>query len=61
VWPQVGVLLAGGGGAIAATQFGSSGVDSQAVIDDAAQQLGIDPGSPAPRQWATTCEPIWIQ
>ena len=55
------MLLAGGGGAIAATQFGSSGVDSQAVIDDAAQQLGIDPGSPAPRQWATTCEPIWIQ
>src|SRR5438093_12293152 len=41
----VGALVAGGGGAIAATQFGSSGgVDSQAVVNDAAQQLGIDPG-----------------
>jgi uncharacterized protein YidB (DUF937 family) len=38
-----GALAAGAGGAIAATQFGSSGIDSQAVIDDAAKQLGVDP------------------
>jgi uncharacterized protein YidB (DUF937 family) len=39
-----GALVAGGGAAIAATQLGgSSGVDSQAVINDAAQQLGVDP------------------
>jgi uncharacterized protein YidB (DUF937 family) len=38
-----GALVAGGGAAIGATQFGgSSGIDSQAVIDDAAQQLGVD-------------------
>jgi uncharacterized protein YidB (DUF937 family) len=38
-----GALLAGGGAAIGATQFGgSSGIDSQAVIDDAAKQLGVD-------------------
>jgi uncharacterized protein YidB (DUF937 family) len=39
-----GALVAGGGAAIGATQFGgSSGIDSQAVIDDAAKQLGVDP------------------
>jgi hypothetical protein len=37
-------LVAGGGAAIAATQGGSPQADSQAVIDDAAKQLGIDSG-----------------
>jgi uncharacterized protein YidB (DUF937 family) len=37
-------LVAGGAAAIAATQLGSSGIASQAVIDDAAKRLGVDPG-----------------
>ena len=37
-------LVAGGGAAIAATQGGSPQADSQAVLDDAAKQLGIDSG-----------------
>jgi hypothetical protein len=39
------LLAAGGGGAaIAASQSGSPGEDSQAIINDAAEQLGIAPG-----------------
>jgi hypothetical protein len=39
-----GLAVAGGGGAIAATQFGGSpGEESQAIVNDAAQQLGIQP------------------
>ncbi len=34
--------LAGGGGAIAATQLGSD-ADEQAIIDDAAKRLGVEP------------------
>jgi hypothetical protein len=37
-------LVAGGGAAIAATQFHSPQAESQAVIDDAAKQLGVDSG-----------------
>jgi hypothetical protein len=36
--------VAGGGAAIGATQFGSSD-DSQAVVNDAAKQLGVTPGA----------------
>jgi hypothetical protein len=40
------VALAGGGAAIAATQLGSSPSEtSQAVVDDAAQQLGVQPSA----------------
>jgi polyhydroxyalkanoate synthesis regulator phasin len=40
------VALAGGGAAIAATQLGSSPSEtSQAIVDDAAQQLGVQPGA----------------
>ena len=39
-----GALAAGAGGAIAANQLGSGGADSQAIVNDAAKQLGIDPG-----------------
>jgi len=35
------LALAGAGGAIAATQLGSPQATSQAIVDDAAQQLGI--------------------
>jgi uncharacterized protein YidB (DUF937 family) len=35
--------VAGGGGAIAASQLGSSGIDGNAVVADAAKQLGVDP------------------
>lgn len=35
--------VAGGGAAIAATQLGDPKAESQAIVDDAAQQLGIDP------------------
>jgi uncharacterized protein YidB (DUF937 family) len=38
-------LAAGAGGAVAASHFGSSGIDSQAVITDAANQLGVDPSN----------------
>ena len=37
------LALGGGGAAIAATQLGSPKEQSQAVIDDAAQQLGVAP------------------
>jgi polyhydroxyalkanoate synthesis regulator phasin len=38
-----GLALAGGGAAIAATQLGSPSTESQAIINDAAEQLGIEP------------------
>lgn len=37
------LAVAGGGGAIAATQLGSPGAESKAIVDDAAKQLGIQP------------------
>jgi polyhydroxyalkanoate synthesis regulator phasin len=37
------VAIAGGGAAIGATQLGSPQQESQAVVNDAAKQLGIDP------------------
>lgn len=37
------LAVAGAGGAVAATQLGSPNEESQAVIDDAAKQLGIEP------------------
>jgi hypothetical protein len=37
-------LVAGGGAAIAATQLDTPQAESQAVVDDAARQLGVDPG-----------------
>jgi polyhydroxyalkanoate synthesis regulator phasin len=40
-----GVALAGGGAAIAATQLGSPKAESQAVINDAAKQLGVTPSA----------------
>ena len=40
-----GLAVAGGGGAIAATQFGSPQQESQSVIDDAAAQLGVKPSA----------------
>src|SRR5262245_15942852 len=39
----VGVAVAGGGAAIAATQLNSPQATSQAIVNDAAQQLGITP------------------
>jgi polyhydroxyalkanoate synthesis regulator phasin len=38
-----GLALAGGGAAFAATQLGSPSTESQAIINDAAEQLGIQP------------------
>ena len=38
-----GLAVAGGGAAIGATQLGSPGAESQAVVNDAARQLGIQP------------------
>jgi hypothetical protein len=38
-----GLAAAGGGAAIAATQLGSPSAESQAVVNDAAKQLGIQP------------------
>jgi hypothetical protein len=38
-----GLALVGGGVAIGATQLGSSGEESQAVVNDAARQLGVTP------------------
>ena len=38
-----GLAVAGGGVAIGATQLGSPGAESQAVVYDAAKQLGIQP------------------
>src|SRR6266516_1473350 len=37
------VLVAGGGAAVAASKFGSPKEESQAVVADAAKQLGIEP------------------
>jgi hypothetical protein len=37
------LVVAGGGAAVAATQFGSPKEESQAVVADAAKQLGIEP------------------
>jgi uncharacterized protein YidB (DUF937 family) len=39
------VAVAGGGVAIGATQFGSASEESQAVVDDAAKQLGVSPSA----------------
>src|SRR5919199_2695166 len=39
------VAVAGGGVGIAATQGGSAKDESQAVIDDAAKQLGVEPNA----------------
>ena len=38
-----GLALIGGGAAIAATQLGSPKEESQAIVNDAAKQLGIEP------------------
>jgi hypothetical protein len=38
------LAVAGGGAAFAATQLGSPKEESQAVVEDAAKQLGVDPG-----------------
>ena len=38
-----GVAVAGGGAALAANQFGSPQQESQAVVNDAAKQLGVKP------------------
>jgi hypothetical protein len=40
-----GLAVAGGGGAYAATQLGSPQQDNQAVLNDAAKQLGVEPGA----------------
>ena len=40
-----GLAVAGGGAAIAATQLGSPGAESQAVVNDAAKQLGVTPSA----------------
>ena len=40
-----GLAVAGGGVAIAATQFGPSNADNQAVVSDAAKQLGVQPSA----------------
>jgi polyhydroxyalkanoate synthesis regulator phasin len=40
-----GLAVAGGGAAVAATQFGSPKQDSQAVLNDAAKQLGVKPSA----------------
>src|SRR6266542_3318286 len=39
----VALLAAGGGAAVAASKFGTPKEESQAVIADAAKQLGIEP------------------
>jgi hypothetical protein len=40
-----GLAVAGGGAAVAATQFGSPKQDSQAVLNEAAKQLGVKPSA----------------
>src|SRR5438552_8962823 len=40
-----GLAVAGGGAAFAATQLGSPQQESQAVVNDAAKQLGVEPSS----------------
>jgi hypothetical protein len=43
VGAAVGLAVAGGGAAVAATQFNSPKEENQAVVNDAAKQLGIQP------------------
>ena len=40
-----GLAVAGGGAAVAATQFGSPKEESQAIVNDAAKQLGVQPSA----------------
>jgi hypothetical protein len=40
-----GLAVAGGGAAVAATQFGSPTEENQAVVNDAAKQLGVQPSA----------------
>src|SRR5689334_21373987 len=40
-----GLTVAGAGGAYAATHFGSPQQENQAVVDDAAKQLGVQPSA----------------
>jgi hypothetical protein len=40
-----GLAVAGGGAAVAANQAGSPSEDSQAVLNDAAEQLGVKPAA----------------
>src|SRR5881227_2738259 len=40
-----GLAVAGGGAAYAATQLGSPQQDNQAVLNDAAKQLGVEPSA----------------
>src|SRR2546423_3390868 len=40
-----GLAVAGAGGAYAATQIGSPRQDNQAVLNDAAKQLGVEPSA----------------
>jgi len=40
-----GLAVAGGGAAYAATQFGSPQQENQAVLNDAAKQLGVEPSA----------------
>src|SRR3954454_12075189 len=40
-----GLAVAGAGGAYAATQLGSPRQENQAVLNDAAKQLGVEPGA----------------
>ena len=39
------LAVAGGGAAIASTQFGSPKEESQAIVNDAAKQLGVEPSA----------------
>ena len=39
------LAVAGGGAAIASTQFGSPKEESQAIVNDAARQLGVEPSA----------------
>jgi hypothetical protein len=41
----VGLAVAGGGGALAAEKLGSPSAESEAVVSDAAKQLGIQPSA----------------
>src|SRR5919202_1332201 len=38
-----GVAVAAGGGALASTKLGSPQEENQAIVNDAAQQLGVEP------------------
>ena len=44
--------VAGGGAALAADRLGSSNDDNQAIVNDAAKQLGVTPS-------ASGCSPTW--